>query len=209
MSGNAQKTPFVKSLNDFVEEKGRVANQLLGKAFPASVVSVDETNTIVTIKFEMQSDIFTLPQVTCPVFGPRYIRYPLQPGDKGLVLPSDFYLGGMSGLGGGTAQFEQQSNLSNLVFFPIGNTDFEPVDDPTLVDINGPEGVALYDDEETVIVILKKNKGVEINAALGGNTLKANWVEASSDAEAKSFGIPYNGLYKHPDGSMKWQRIPD
>jgi hypothetical protein len=90
---------------------------------PASVVAIDASGTIVTVKFEVQDDVITFPNMKMPVFGPRFIRYPLRAGGddgtKGFVVPSDYYMGGMSGLGGGVANLTQRPNLSTYVFFPV------------------------------------------------------------------------------------------
>jgi hypothetical protein len=141
MSDNSQKTPVSDTLNEFSRRKAADAIQQTGRSLPATVVKVK--GSIVTVKFEVNS-VFTLPNVTIPLFGPEYIRYPIQPGDKGFVVAADAYLGGMSGLGGGTADLTQLANLTTLVFFPIGNTSFFAVD-PQAVVIYGPNGVVLRD----------------------------------------------------------------
>lgn len=151
---DGQKTPLAASLNRLSERKINDAMQLVGKALPASVVAV--TGSIVTVKFEVDSN-FNLPQVTLPLFGPEYIRYPIQEGDKGFVVPCDVFLGGMSGLGSGIAALQQAANLSSLVFFPIGNTDWSDVD-PNAVTIYGPNGVVLRDgDNRSSIVLLPES----------------------------------------------------
>lgn len=142
MSDLAQKLPFAKSLNELTEAKAGSAIQLLGKSLPASVVEIDATNTIVTIKFEVKS-IFTLPQVTCPVAGIQYIRYPITAGDLGVAFAADAYLGGMSGLGGGLATMTALPNLATLVWFPIGNTTLDPTDNVNATVIYGPDGVII------------------------------------------------------------------
>lgn len=109
---------------------------------PCSVVSVE--GAIITVKFEIQDAVLTLPNVTVPLFGPEYIRYPIQKGDKGVVFSCDAYIGGMSGQGGGVAGLTQPSNLSALVFFPIGNVNWVTVD-PQSVVVYGPNGVVLRD----------------------------------------------------------------
>lgn len=145
------KTPLVKSLSGFAEKKINDAFQLTGKGLPCSVVSV--SGAIITVKFEVQNIPFTLPQVTIPLFGPEYIRYPIRPGDKGAVVPFDAYLGGMSGLGGGVADLTQRANLSSLVFLPIGNKLWTSVD-PNAVTIYGPNGVVLRDTGSNSIITL-------------------------------------------------------
>lgn len=138
---NAQKTPIARSVNILAERKAQDAIQLIGKGLPCSVVQA--RGAIITVKFEVNS-VFTLPQIAVPLFGPEYIRYPIQPGDKGMVIPADAHLGGMSGLGGGTADLTKPGNLSALVFLPFGNTAWASVD-PNAVTCYGPNGVVLRD----------------------------------------------------------------
>lgn len=126
----AQKVHFVRSQNRFAERKIADALQLVGKFLPASVVSV--SGPIVTVKFEISSS-FTLPQVTMPVAGSEYVRLPIQPGCKGMVISADARLGAMSGLATGTADLSQPANLSALVFVPLGNKFWDMVDGNALV----------------------------------------------------------------------------
>lgn len=209
MSDNAQKTPLVDSLNKFVDAKSKDFDQLLGKRIPASLVSIDETGTIATVKFEIESDVVTIPNVTCPIAGSEWTRVPYQPGTKGYVVPADYYMGGMSGLGGGTATFSQLPNLSNAVFVPVGNADLESTDNPNWHIIIGPDGAMLRTQDGSVSLLLTKDGGVAIEAPLGGNILKATWTEATDDADAKGKGIPFDGVYKDAAGYLRWQRIPD
>ena len=141
MADNAQKTWFGRDLNRFAEQKALDALQLTGKALPASVVSV--AGSIVTVQFEISAAPFTLPQVTVPILGPEYIRFPTQVGDKGFVVPADARLGAMSGLGKGTASLALPANLSALVFAPFGNKGWSATDDAQAVVIYGPHGAIL------------------------------------------------------------------
>ena len=100
--------------------------------------------SIVTVKFEVNS-VQSLPQVTVPMFGPEYIRYPTQVGDKGVVLPIDVYLGGISGLGGGVATMAIPGNLSSLIFFPVASTQWSTSENPNAVVIYGPDGGIMRD----------------------------------------------------------------
>lgn len=153
MPDNVQKTPVSDTLNEFARLKAADAIQQTGRSLPATVVSAK--GSIVTVKFEITNSVFTLPNVTIPLFGPEYIRYPIQPGDKGFVVAADAYLGGMSGLGGGTADLSQLANLAALVFFPIGNTSFFAVD-PQAVVIYGPNGVSIRDATDANDVTVNK-----------------------------------------------------
>jgi hypothetical protein len=79
----------------------------------------------------MQQGEYSLPQVTIPMFGPEYVRNPMQPGDKGIVIATNYDITGMSGLGGAQSQgaaYSNPGNLSALLFMPIGNQNFTPVD---------------------------------------------------------------------------------
>ena len=172
MADNSQKTPLGRSLNVFAAKRAQDAIQLAGKALPCSVVSVD--GAIVTVNFEVNSP-FTLPDVTIPLFGPEYIRYPIQPGDNGVVLPADAYLGGVSGLGGGVADLTLPANLSALVFLPIGNTEWSAVD-PQSVTLYGPNGVVLKDTSGATTFVLTPTSITmvsqqSVTATCGGTTM--------------------------------------
>jgi len=211
MSGadNVQKRPLLGALNEWGDRQTFAQQSLLGKALPATVKSVDETGTIVTITFQVLDDVVKLPEITCSLVTTEYNRPPIQPGTKGLAIPAQVYLGAMSGLGDGQATFDQQPNLTNLVFLPMGNANYGPNDNQQMYLLYGPNGVILRDAEGTAILEVQKDGGIVINAALGGNIIKANLVEANDDADAKGKGIPFSGFYRDPDGVIHFQRIPD
>lgn len=177
MADNAQKTWLPLSLNRLGQKKAAEAIQLLGKALPASVAAIPtEGVPIVTVKFEVNAAPFTIPNVTCPLFGPEWIRYPIAVGTKGVVFPADAYLGGVSGLGDGVAQLGQlPGNLSALVFFPIANKGWQASEAPRSLVLYGPEGVIIRDAEKKTTITLtvdgvtidvQAGKAVTINGAL-------------------------------------------
>lgn len=141
MANNAQKIPFQSSLNRFGEKKVNDAIQKLGKALPCSVVSVN--GQIVTVKFELDNQPFTLPQITIPVLTFEYIRYPIQVGDKGMTIAADVRLGGISGLGSGSASLVPAANLTMLVFVPVANSNWTASPDPNKIVLYGPNGAIL------------------------------------------------------------------
>ena len=141
MSDNALKTPLYESLNRFAEAKIADAIEILGKGLPCSVVSV--SGSIITVKFEIVSG-FTLPQVSIPLFGPEYIRYPIQAGCKGVVLPMSADIAAICGLSSGTSDLSQPANLSALVFMPVANVGWSSVDGNVLT-LYGPNGVTMRD----------------------------------------------------------------
>ena len=209
MTDLAQKKPLNEMLNEWWNLKGDSYDQLQGRAIPAEIVGVDPTNTIATVKFNIVDDVATFPQVTCAIATSEWLVAPLLAGTKGFVVSAQLYLGGVTGLGDGQATLDQLPNMSTMVFIPLGNVDFNEVPDPEMTWIRGPKGIILQDKDGTAILEIEKDKGITINAALGGNTIKANLVEAADDAEAKSKGIPFSGFYYDPDGYVRFQRIPD
>jgi hypothetical protein len=140
MSGNIQKTPLARTLPTFVSGRSldEIAKQ--GLAIPGHVVAV--SGAIITVSFDVAG--LTISPVQMPLGSPEYLRLPIQKGDKGVAVPASFYLGGISGLGGGTATDTLQGNLSTLFWMPLGNKNWSAVD-PNAVTIYGPNGVTLRD----------------------------------------------------------------
>lgn len=170
MSGNAQKTPFARSITEFARIKIDDATQLIGKRLPCSVVEVD--GAIVTVKFEVTTD-FTLPQVKVPIANSLYAREPTQVGDLGWVQTADARIGGVSGLGIGTADLSPPANLGALVFEPIGNAGWEPSPNPDAYLLQGPDGVIIRDignncsivvDQETIVVTGKTQIKLQVGS---------------------------------------------
>jgi hypothetical protein len=150
MAFNNQKTPLAFSLEIAAQRKVQDAIALTGRSLPAQVVSVDGTGTIVTVKLLVQTNLFTLPNVQCPVATSQFARAPIGPGVQGVVWSMDTYIGGVSGLGGGNADLSLPGNLSALIFIPVGNTGFSPTDDPNAYVLYGPDGVILRDSQSLI-----------------------------------------------------------
>ena len=136
MADNAQKLPLQQSLNRLAMKRDNDSQQVQPKVLPVSVVSV--SGAFVTVKFEVQSG-FTLPNVTVPKAESAYLRTPTQAGDQGYLVPSDFYIGGVSGQGGGTANAYPRANLTNGVFLPVSRKSFATVD-ANKTQVGGPNG---------------------------------------------------------------------
>jgi hypothetical protein len=135
---NPQTIPFGRSINRFVRGAAQDAIQVLGRSLPASVVKI--VGAIVQVNFEL-TGTQTIPQATVPTLGSQYVRVPIQPGEKGVTIAADTYLGGMSGLGGGVADGTIRGNLTPLVWSPIGNTGWDSVDPNQLTLTGGPNGI--------------------------------------------------------------------
>ena len=166
MSDSFLKTPLGQNLNALATKRAQDAIQLLGKALPASVVSVQKNGTIVTVKFELGAIPFTLPRVKMPVLTSEYVRLPIAIGCRGLVVPADAYLGGVSGLGGGTADLTPQSNLGALVFAPLGNVDFPDVVAGVLT-LYGPNGVTIRNASGSASITINAAGRIDIQTAGG------------------------------------------
>ena len=143
MANNAQKTPVATAINHVAMGQAAAHVRQTGRGLPCSVVA--RKGAIVTVKFEIADAVYTLPQVTMPMANSLYGQEPIQVGDKGVAVPADAYLGGMSGLGGGVAALNMPGNLSALVWHPIGNASWAAPGDPSKHLIQGPTGVVLQD----------------------------------------------------------------
>lgn len=154
MADNFSKLWLQKSQNDAAVRRAQQTIQNLGKALPCRVVAVD--GAIVTVAFEVDAAPWTLPQVTIPKAESNWIRMPTQVGDFGITVPGDVYLGGVSGLGGGTANIARRGNLAALVFMPISNKERAP-DNPNAAQVMGPEGVILRTEDNSCSLVLNAN----------------------------------------------------
>ncbi len=180
MASNAQKLPFQKYLNDFSQKKVLDFIQRTGKSLPCHVVAV--SGSIVTVAFDVNSG-FTLPQVTMPMFGPEWIRYPTQVGDLGITVSADTYIGGISALGGGVADLTLRANLSALVWLPIASKNWSPTDDPNAVVIYGPNGgiVRTRDKNHTITV---NDNGITVVSSIKV-TVQAPEVDVTGSTKVK------------------------
>jgi hypothetical protein len=86
---------------------------------------------------------------------------PTQVGDKGVTAPSDLYLGGISGLGGGRADMRKRGNLSTLYFVPISNADSGPIDS-NAAQIQGPNGAIIQTTSGPTSSIVTDTSGTTI-----------------------------------------------
>jgi len=184
-ASNAQKTPLLRTLNEFTTRRIASYIQLLGKSLPASVVSVN--GSIVTVKFEIQST-FTLPQVTVPIATSQWRREPTQVGDMGIVRPSDAPLGAVSGLGASTATFSTLGNLEALVWEPVASNKWPATPDPDKYVIWGPNGFFIADTGKNCTIV-----GDKENIVATAKT-KLTLQVGSSSIVIDSSGVTINGV---------------
>ncbi|WP_222718349.1 hypothetical protein, partial [Enterococcus faecalis] len=113
---NAQKLPFLRTLSEMMTSSGNQQAELKGRELPCHVVDI--CGQIVTVQFDMLPEGINFPQITIPVATFPYIRYPIQPGDRGVTIAADVSLRGVSGLGTGMATLSYSMSLTPLFFIP-------------------------------------------------------------------------------------------
>ena len=158
-SDNATTLWLQSDLNRQAYNKAAQAIAATGRALPCTVVAVN--GSLVTVKFEVSSAPWTLPNLTLPKGESQWLRAPVQVGDVGMTLPADTFLGGVTGLGAGVADLTKDyGNLATLVWVPVAAVAFGPPPDPNKAWINGPNGSVLSDTAQTVGVSADHGAGV-------------------------------------------------
>lgn len=182
MSENYAKLWVQRSANQTAINRAQQAIENLGHALPCRVVKV--SGAIVTVAFEVNAAPYTLPNITIPKAESTWIRMPTQVGDKGVTMPADAYLGGVSGLGGGVATLTRPGNLSALVFVPISNSESGP-DDPNAAQVCGPNGAIIRTTEGITSSVVTDQNGTTIT--FGSTTLVINAAGITMTANGQTF----------------------
>lgn len=138
---DSHKHPFQYRMNQWSNKRTTVAQEQLTKSIPCHVVSVDKD--FITVAFETSNSIFTPPTVKIPQSMSQYQREPTQVGDRGYAVPSDYYLGGVTGVAGGRTDFYPRGNLTAISFQPVSHTQNPDRDYDTLTHMGGPNGWAV------------------------------------------------------------------
>lgn len=118
MTMGAQKTPLSRSINLLAQRKVLEEINKRGKTLPGHVISVQ--GALVTVNFDVEGAL--LPSVQMAVAQSQYIVIPIQPGDKGVAIPADVYIGSSTGLGSSTAGMTLPANLTSLIWVPVSNS---------------------------------------------------------------------------------------
>ena len=142
----SKRFPVAENLSSIIDYRISSTDQRSGYQLPCTVVDVDDTKGFVTVKFELQNTPFNLPQITIPVQGWEYIRYPIKVGDPGVTISADVDLISISGGQSRQPDFNPSSNLNTvLMFVPIRNERTFVSPNPNATVIYGPDGVVLFD----------------------------------------------------------------
>lgn len=129
---------FQKNQNQIALNRAEELIRKTGFALPCKVESV--SGQLVTVSFEVDSSPWQLPQITIPKAEGPYTFNPVQIGDYGVTLSADVYLGGITGLGGGLADWTRRGNLNSTLFWvPLGNIYFQP-ENQNIGQSLGPDG---------------------------------------------------------------------
>lgn len=186
MADNSRKTHLAVKLDNAARQRAGDAIQLTGRALPCAVSQA--SGQIVTVSWQVNGSPYTLPSVTMPLQSSLYDWIPVQPNDLGVAVPADTYLGGISGLGGGTADLSQRANLATHFFLPVANKSWQPPGgDPNKRVIQGPSGARVQDVAgKTVIVVDGSNititvaAGQRVTISSGGTTQPVKLADGSN-----------------------------
>src|ERR1700721_2340726 len=96
---NAQKRSQAGDLHEFGDKKSQDWLFRQPKSGPCTVTSV--SYPYVTVSLNMNTKPFTVQPIEMPQSQSAYDYIPTQVGDQGMFISADYYLGGVSGLGGG------------------------------------------------------------------------------------------------------------
>lgn len=127
---NFRKSPPAEWLPKLARTHAKSVNEHNSKALPATVLSI--SGRIVTVHFEVDCNP-ALPPFPMPIAESEYVRTPIQPGCKGVVLSADASLEQMSGLGTHRPALGVGTvNFGCCVFLPLTNAQWEKLDNNML-----------------------------------------------------------------------------
>ncbi|MGC9216167.1 hypothetical protein [Acidithiobacillus sp.] len=192
-----------RNLNEIGKRAALEAIDNLGKSLPCTIKSV--TGQIVTVAFLYANTApFTLPDLTVPVDSSAYDYVPYQPGDTGVVRPTDIYIGNISGLGSPTPTNTKAPNLSALVFTPVGKKSFAAAN-PNARIIQGPDGGIMQTTQGTPSSVVTNQSGTTItfgNSVLVVEDGQISMTAGGQTVIVNSSGISIGGIlfgtHTHP-----------
>lgn len=171
---DGQRTWLGRNLNASASQRAQDALVGAGLGLPCQVTAISTAGPqIVTVAFQVKTAL-TLPPVTLPTIGSRYVRLPIQVGDLGMCMRADARLGGVSGLGQ-PADMSTPSNLGALVFVPVGNVGWSSVN-PNAITITDPTSNTVLSVSptgfnvafETFVSISATSSGLQLFGGIGG-----------------------------------------
>jgi hypothetical protein len=189
-ANNALVTPLAYSLADLARIGSQNKNQQISQPIPVSITKIHGELVQVKIEAKGRGIPYTIPEFIVPQSFSEWIREPTQVGDKGWLVESNYYLGGMSGLNGGTANYYDRSNLTNMVFQHISQKQFPHNVNRNLNQVfqNGPEGVMNQTtDGKFFVNVDGKNAQVQLGANGSTITFKQDSVVITIGGQSHTF----------------------
>lgn len=174
---DSQKFSYVRAMNNLVRTATDDAAALRGSRLPCHVVGVN--GAVVTVHFDILPGAVQLPEVTVPVAGFEYIRFPIKAGDKGVTMAADVSLRGVSGMGTGLADLSLPPSLTALFFVPLASNKWQAAD-PGKITLYGPRGALIKTTDGKSSVSVDSDK---IVLSVGRQTL-----------ELSASGLKLNGV---------------
>ena len=200
----SKRRPMRETLSAFIGKEIENNSQVIGKAWPCSILSVqtdsnNKTVPIVTVQFEINSQ-FPLPKITIPAIGTQHIRTPLRAGAFGIAISADVFIGNVSGLGENFTTMADTGNLAAMFFIPIGNADWKTFDKDSVVLYSIATGAMVMVNQSQVI-LLSGSSSVTVSPsgiAINGNVTVTGTITATGD-------ITGNGtsLHTHKHGGVQ------
>jgi hypothetical protein len=221
MTDNALKTPFNLSLITAADRRADNFRQTQAKSIPVKVTKVDKD--FVTVSFEPQNGIQTLPQMKLTQSFSRYGREPTQVGDMGYAVPSEYNTQTLSGLGGSYTNFFPKGNLTPLSFQPFSKSQDETRDYDQYTMTGGPNGVKIIQSTQSAKEKPPGNTGGTQPTAfqrrlLGmGSRARSRWLRQAPRPELRAtqstpkafMQIDSKGVITHQSPDAKHQVVVD
>jgi hypothetical protein len=175
---NALTTALVQSIPRLVDSRSQDKDQISPQAIPVTITKILAEGKL-QVKAEIQGN-FTIPQMVIAVNYGEWLRHAHAVGDKGYVLLGDYYTGGQTNLGGGTASYRGQgrANLTTAVFHPLSNTKFATNANRNLnaTLVSGPQGAVINDKTGNTTItangtVITLTIGSTLEISMSGNNI--------------------------------------
>lgn len=161
MSDFSKKVSFAQNLANAVRYLNDSDNESFGWQLPCTVDSVDNTKGIVTVNFSVigsNGSPLDLPQITIPIMGWKYIRYPIKKGDPGVTISIDTNTRNIAKLSTGISSLIGHGNFGpTLMFIPIAQADWSETDDVDAVVVAAPNGAIIRTDNKDATITVNKD----------------------------------------------------
>lgn len=190
MSQNYAKLWAQKRLNQAAIQRANEAIHSTGRGLPCKVTAV--SGSMVTVSFLVDQSKFVLPSITIPKAESSWIRNPTQVGDTGVTVPSDVYIGIVSGTVTALPDVTvRPPNLAALVFLPVSNKN-SPPPNQNAATLQGPDGAIVQTTTGIASSVITSTSGTTVT--FGSNTLVVNGSGITGTVGASSLTITSSSI---------------